>query len=326
MEEDVCFPISSFEGPLRSWTPYSDDDYNPNAMQGMNHNVSHELGTFRQLCLVVSRLASVVRNVYTKRMSSADSNVSHLHIKLLAWQNELPQYARLSPTASPTVLQMHMFYNTAQILLFRPFIRSGNLNKISLSSPMGVNPLKVCTSSAIAITQLLRQYKARFSLRRYVNMLVHTVFSSATIHILNIATRKSQHEMNEEDGLCTREEATRKLQETMHALDEMGTAWASAHTCLDRIHEWILKYNLDVRFESRTRGLPAETDFMHESHALNFQDTQRQEPVKTEIVSPDCGLTVSPMDLMSIDCDDFLGTLNPFDTMYWGSDLTLVQS
>ena len=87
-----------------------------------------------------------------------------------------------------------------------------------------VNPLTT-TTSALAMTRCIKQYKTRFTLRCYVNTLVHAIFTAITIHVINVAITKPRLGSYPQDtGICTHEEAVKKLQETMQALAEMGVA------------------------------------------------------------------------------------------------------
>lgn len=224
-------------------------------------------------------MAAIVRTIYHKgafsnKGDTAKQCVTDLHTKLCAWFNSLPHHMRISPRASPAVLLVYIFYHTALILLFRPFIRSwsseGSSDGTSSSpspSPSSLDsssPLAICTSSALAISRYVEQYRRNYTLRRYCNWMVHAVFTASTIYVINGAAHshstpagsEPQDAARSSEIMNIRKEAIRKLRELMGALQEMGCAWQNAQNCLSQIRQWIQKYQLGVNLQTNQSNSP----------------------------------------------------------------------
>lgn len=277
-EVDATLPMPDRGVPAgtRAWVAYTDDDFEANvtSSSALGASLPYETGSFKHLCQLVNLLGSVVRNLYDKakpptgRLKASSDVVTELHMKLQSWYNKLPQYMRLGyGTPPPIVLVTHMFYHAALILLFRPFVRSRRADTPSLSttSAWDVSPQAICTSSALSITKCLREYQHVYSLRRYSNWLVHAVLTSATIYVINTTGRvdTSSH-ASAANAMCDPAEATRKLEETIAALAEMGEAWTNARRCAEQIRQWTERYSIRLRnmhvmtelADQRTVGIP----------------------------------------------------------------------
>jgi hypothetical protein len=87
-----------------------------------------------------------------------------------------------------------------------------------------------------------------YSLRRYSNWLVHAVLTSATIYVINTTGRvETSSHASAANAMCDPAEATRKLEETVAALSEMGEAWTNARRCANQIRQWAARYNIHLR-------------------------------------------------------------------------------
>jgi hypothetical protein len=210
---------------------------------------SFNLSRFKYICQLAEHLGAIVRTIYntgafSNKGEAAKQCVTDLHTKLCAWYNSLPHHMRISPQACPTVLVAHIFYHTALILLFRPFIQSWK----SRQTPADSSPLAICTQSALAISRYIEQYRRTYSLRRCVNWLVHAVFTAATIYVINGAASSSPVDPlnGRSEAMAVNKEAVRKLRELMGALEEMSRAWRNAENCLSQIRQWIHKYQLVI--------------------------------------------------------------------------------
>jgi hypothetical protein len=261
-EGDNALPMPDRGIPAgtRTWTAYTDDDFDANTMsqQSLGMCLRAETGSFKHLCQLSNLLGSVVCNLYDKAKPpsgklSANSNVvTELHMSLQSWYNKLPQYMRLGCGTSPPpiVLVAHMFYHAALILLFRPFIRPRHAESPTrtTTSPYDVSPQDICTNSALSITKCLKEYQHLYSLRRFSNWLVHAVLTSATIYVINTTGRvRSSSHVTAPNAMCDSLEATRKLEDTITALDEMGEAWMNARRCAQQIQQWAERYKICLR-------------------------------------------------------------------------------
>ncbi|KAK4986997.1 hypothetical protein LTR50_004949 [Elasticomyces elasticus] len=254
VQRDICMPERVSSKGYRAWSPYTDDCYNKSNHSEDLSSSTYECDSFKHLCQLVALLGSIVRNLYNKETAPENKNgpsseiVSGLHTKLCAWHNQLPHCMRLSSSASPVVLLVHMFYHTALILLFRPFVRARQRQTSASrnSTPYDISPLEICTKSALAITRCLKQYQKAYTLRRYANWIVHAVLTASTIFVIN-ATGTVSPCNSSPDATCSPEEAARKLEETMRALAEMSAAWTNAGRCMLQLHQWIEKYNIPIR-------------------------------------------------------------------------------
>ncbi|OIW32929.1 hypothetical protein CONLIGDRAFT_590068 [Coniochaeta ligniaria NRRL 30616] len=247
------------------WRVYTDSDLSDLTVvdSSTSLSTSSDLAAFRHLSTLVAILGAIVRDLYHKDQSDTSPRhhvssrtvqpivVSALHTRLLNWHHELPQYMRLSahqsaPTPTPVVLLVHMFYHAAIILLFRPFIhRTGSSHHCG---PSTTSPLETCTASALTITRCLQQYRRLYTLRRYVDWLIHAVLTAATIHVINAAPGLGCNTAPASKGniACEPKEAIRRLQETMTALSEMGRAWKAANRCFLQVKAWVERYGIEM--------------------------------------------------------------------------------
>ena len=268
---DIPIPDRGVPAGTRSWVAYTDEDFDANitVQSALARSLPYETGSFKHLCQLVNLLGSVVRNLYNQsepangRLTQNSDVVTELHVRLCTWFNQLPQYMRLgNGTPPPIVLVAHMFYHAALILLFRPFIRSQQPRSATSNadSPYDVSPHAICTSSAMAITKCLREYQHVYSLRRYSNWLVHAVLTSATVYvILSTGRVKTTANATTASSMCDPAEATRKLEETVAALVEMGAAWTNARRCAQQIQQWAERYNIRLRLiNSITMEVPSK--------------------------------------------------------------------
>lgn len=153
-----------------------------------------------------------------------------------------------APTPTPVVLLVHIFYHTAIILLFRPFIhRTGSSPHCD---PSTTSPLETCTVSALTITRCIQQYRRLYSLRRYVDWMIHAVLTAATIHVINAAPGLGSNNAPQTckiNRACEPNEAIRTLQETMTALSEMGRAWKAANRCFAQVKSLVERCGIEMK-------------------------------------------------------------------------------
>lgn len=251
-------PDRGIHAGTRAWITYTDDNFDAASHSATTPSLPYDVGSFKHLCQLVNLLGSVVRNLYDKsrpqngKLSQSSDLVTDLHMKLSTWFNLLPPYMRLTNdgTPPPVVLVTHMFYHAALILLFRPFIRSrqSQSSPSSTTTVYNVSPWDICTSSAMSITKCLKEYQRIYSLRRYSNWLVHAVLTSATVYVINTTGfLDTSSNASKASAMCSPAEATRKLEETIAALIEMGAAWTNARKCAEQILRWTSRYGIPVR-------------------------------------------------------------------------------
>ncbi|KAF1960318.1 hypothetical protein CC80DRAFT_404446 [Byssothecium circinans] len=105
--------------------------------------------------------------------------------KYQAWYRNLPQVLRLEGVAEPQshIITLHMLYYTAVVHLFRPMLKVDLIHS-------DVRPRDTCIDAANKVSELLRLYRAHYSMRTCQLILTHVLLSVNIVHLIYAA--KSQ--------------------------------------------------------------------------------------------------------------------------------------
>ncbi|KAK8121339.1 hypothetical protein PG999_005459 [Apiospora kogelbergensis] len=123
-----------------------------------------------QLCHDASYLLQTPGNPVTAYM------LLHAYNQYLDWYSSIPEVLRLGINFTPPVFFIHIYYNCAVLLLFRPFIRL----RIDGSH---IIPQDVCTEAADVIRGLVRSYAQLYGLQRSPSFLPYLTLIATTIHL-----------------------------------------------------------------------------------------------------------------------------------------------
>ncbi|KAJ9612131.1 hypothetical protein H2200_003728 [Cladophialophora chaetospira] len=102
------------------------------------------------------------------------------------WNAALPTHLQFRPGLDPVppphqlTPQLSSSYQTLNILVQRPFLATGHLKKHSDADEKSAGE-KICLDAALAISKLIKAYKATFSLRRAPYLLSYAAYSAAVV-------------------------------------------------------------------------------------------------------------------------------------------------
>ncbi|KDE03870.1 hypothetical protein MVLG_05692 [Microbotryum lychnidis-dioicae p1A1 Lamole] len=208
------------------------------------------------LAVVINR---IIANIYAIRIrvlgQSSETLLSLLDQSLASWYLALPPQLVYSPASKrvppPHVLSLHLQFYSALILLHRPFIPGQN----SEVSPGNFPSHSICSTSAIAIANIIQVFRKTFTLRQCPPFLTYPLFSAAIIFVYNASF----------DEALARP-AKMYLAQCMDALKEMELIWGSA------IRQWELLYGLVDLSEV---DLSADLSMMQDEAEAALRGTKR---------------------------------------------------
>ncbi|SDA02837.1 BZ3500_MvSof-1268-A1-R1_Chr11-1g03181 [Microbotryum saponariae] len=208
------------------------------------------------LAVVINR---IIANIYAIRIrvlgQSSETLLSLLDQSLASWYLALPPQLVYSPASKrvppPHVLTLHLQFYSALILLHRPFIPGQN----SEVSPGNFPSHSICSTSAIAIANIIQVFRKTFTLRQCPPFLTYPLFSAAIIFVYNASF----------DEALARP-AKVYLAQCMDALKEMELIWGSA------IRQWEL---LNGLVDTSEVDISAELSMMQDEAEAALRGTKR---------------------------------------------------
>ncbi|KAK8903716.1 hypothetical protein ACHAPF_006384 [Botrytis cinerea] len=136
---------------------------------------------------------------------------------------------------SATTISLRMTYYMCLILVQRPLLRedpSGALHRMAVQSS---------NSSAVAITNLLREYRKAGCLRVAPFVVVHHVLTAAIMHLLSVTSSNG----------TLRKRSINRFRECIEALGEMKYAWKRLRKAIallqELAHRWSVVFALPMR-------------------------------------------------------------------------------
>ncbi|PHH72150.1 hypothetical protein CDD82_6144 [Ophiocordyceps australis] len=210
-------PLIIDEVEASLWVPYTDDGAPLQRSCEQPSNVRSVYKCFCELSELVHQslyvLHSPIHPLTAKELLS-------IYTQYLNWYGQVPEVLRLGHNFTPAVLFVHMYYQFAILLLFRPLIKLR-----IIGSP--VSPRDVCLQAAEAIQALLRSYARLYTLRRTPSFVPYFVLTSVIMH-LAIGTsatdlNESKSECDDGQGIIVEDgRAIKALQQGVADLSEMA--------------------------------------------------------------------------------------------------------
>ncbi|KAH9206319.1 fungal-specific transcription factor domain-containing protein [Leptodontidium sp. 2 PMI_412] len=202
------------------WVPYTDDG----APLDQHFSQPSNLRTvYKTFCDLSERVHQALYTLYSPGSEVTAVALIDIYNGYIHWYDTIPESLRLGQNFTPAVLFAHLFYHSATLLLFQPFI---NL-KINTSS---VLPQDICNQAADAITGLVRSYSDLYSLRLTPSFVPYFVLVSAIIHLVTVKTDPSDPNVRG------------KLLQSISDLEEMTRCHAFAFRAIDALryltHHW----------------------------------------------------------------------------------------
>ncbi|KAF6803078.1 fungal specific transcription factor domain-containing protein [Colletotrichum sojae] len=152
--------------------------------------------------------SEIMTKIYGRRHDNTIAELrrysSQLHDELWQWHASLPAELKMpfdTRTTPPSVFILQanswtsMTFHFTALLLNRPFFRfSPSSIGVHNLGPSSRNSATACTTAAGEITKLIGDYASRFNIRQVPPAVVHFIFLSGTIHLMNLhKTRTRSH-------------------------------------------------------------------------------------------------------------------------------------
>ncbi|CAL3970830.1 unnamed protein product [Diplocarpon coronariae] len=163
-----------------SWVPYTDNGAPLEINCEQPSNVRSVYKTFCELSEIVHRSLYLL---YTPGKPVTSRNLNKIYTAYIRWYAAIPDTLRLGTNFTPSVLFAHMYYHSAILFLFRPFI------KLSITDS-SVCPRDLCNQAAETISLLLKSYSDLYTLQRTPSFVPYFVLASSIVHIVKIGNQR----------------------------------------------------------------------------------------------------------------------------------------
>ncbi|CZR70072.1 related to nitrate assimilation regulatory protein nirA [Phialocephala subalpina] len=157
-----------------AWIPYTDDGAPLEKSCAQPSNVRSVFKTFCELSEIVH---NSLYTLYAPGSNVTRETLMTSYYAYLRWYDDIPTTLRLGANFTPAVLFAHMYYHSAILLLFRPFIKLDIIGS-------GVSPRDMCLQAADAITALVNSYSNLYTLRRTPSFVPYFVCTSSIAHLI----------------------------------------------------------------------------------------------------------------------------------------------
>jgi len=164
-----------------SWVPYTDDGAPLETACTQPSNVRSVYKTFCELSEIVHKSLYML---YTPGKPVTSQSLNNVYTEYIRWYSEIPSTLRLGHNFTPSVLFAHMYYHTAILLLFRPFV------KLNITGS-GVSPRDLCQQAANTISILLKSYSDLYTLERTPSFVPYFVLASTITHVITFGNHQA---------------------------------------------------------------------------------------------------------------------------------------
>ncbi|KAH7390115.1 fungal-specific transcription factor domain-containing protein [Cadophora sp. MPI-SDFR-AT-0126] len=164
-----------------SWVPYTDDGAPLQTACIQPSNVRSVYKTFCELSEIVHKSLYML---YTPGKPVTSKHLNDIYTEYIRWYSEIPSTLRLGHNFTPSVLFAHMYYHTAILLLFRPFV------KLNITGS-GVSPRDLCQQAANTISILLKSYSDLYTLERTPSFVPYFVLAATITHVITLGKQQA---------------------------------------------------------------------------------------------------------------------------------------
>ncbi|KAK3937143.1 hypothetical protein QBC46DRAFT_393363 [Diplogelasinospora grovesii] len=178
--------------PDRNDVPQSPDDdqsmdgYSPIPPRRRRRRrwLGHMGHTFEALCKFWAIMHEMVWAYYTDDIHSRNKTIEiaeRLYQKLLAWADQLPDdLARTCPAPQSQAICIHIWYHTAVLDLFRPFLDSPQPLKLATFSYIDSTPRAVFGASVSQLKRLIYIYRSTYEVADF-----SALYQSGLLYLIN---------------------------------------------------------------------------------------------------------------------------------------------
>lgn len=166
---------------------------------------AHSVSCFTQMCRLSAIFNEILLHIYDPLRSKTEQEVDDCLIRegfaMRQWWQDLPLFLKIEaqdlPHYAPPshIVTLNCLFHTFKILLYRPmlFKRPGPADIADQNSP-APSHFKECLSSASAIVAIFDLFCRTFSYSRVVLSLAYSVYTAASIYLLQIQASPTREE------------------------------------------------------------------------------------------------------------------------------------
>ena len=220
------------------WEYYTEDESSINFPPDFDFHAGANVHVYlSKLTTIMSRVAEVLYSGIPDMSNDIHAFVSREDYNFRSWLSSLPASLQVDTSDKsntiyiPGIIELHLQYHEAVILLHRPLITSAETPTPS-PEPHDQPPnttispsFQQCNYSAQEICRLLVMFRRRYGLRRPHHHVVHMTMTASLIHVFHLCMSPAGSNENKEAQKC--------LLTCIHALGEMGQTYKSASRALD---------------------------------------------------------------------------------------------
>jgi len=179
----------------------------------------------------MGRISEALYSGISDSTKKAYAFVASMSVELSQWRDSLPSKLRVvtGPQSEktcylPAVLELHLQYHGAVILLHRPFISQiASQDSSPSAQKMPLSARESCTQSATQICQLLNMYRQAYGLKRIYIQITHVAMTASLIHIYNCCNLSGAQGKRAQELLLI----------CIQALAEMGQTYRTSSRALE---------------------------------------------------------------------------------------------
>ncbi|RVX70437.1 hypothetical protein B0A52_05936 [Exophiala mesophila] len=302
------------------FVPWLSDDLELSADMSASRCVSN----LRYMTSIFQTACPTLDEIYSPKselsLQAKEEMTAKAYLELTEIYSKLPGFLKFPHSAKTPrpahIYSLHLQYHTVLILLHRPFLRQRE-RRASNQTSSSFSHNQICTSSAEAISNILRAYRANFTLRRIPISTIHALGTASVILLLDATSSDTK----------TSRAAIRLLKFNLTCLQEMSVAWNWSLRAIRSLQilaeEWSVNERLHAQNDHKALGGESSSEltavtasnmsFNPDQNVLGSEDVfANMSPPAMYETSPenidwlmafDSGFSDVPMDLSFIDQD-----------------------
>lgn len=170
---------------------------------------AHSISCFTQMCRLSAIFNEILVHIYDPLRSKTEQEVEDCIIRegfaMRQWWADLPNFLRIEAQSLPQycppshIVTLNCLYHTFKILLYRPMLFKRPDPLVVDSNAPDPTDFKECLSSASAIVAIFDLFCRTFGYSRVVLSLGYSVYTAASIYLLQIQASSSKASRDGED-------------------------------------------------------------------------------------------------------------------------------
>ncbi|QPC59847.1 hypothetical protein HYE67_002078 [Fusarium culmorum] len=210
---------------------------------------SNERSVYQCFCELSKLIHQSLYLLYSPGKPLTARGLLSIYTEYLDWYDRIPEVLRLGHNFTPAVLFVHMYYQFAILLLFRPLIKLRIIES-------GVSPRDVCLQAANAMQGFLTSYSWLYTLKRAPSFVPYFALTSSIMHLAIMATTVLTNESDM--ALRSDPNVSEAVKQGIASLAEMTPYHHIAEQAPYILRYLAKKWNIDVDIDTGAALNPEE--------------------------------------------------------------------